>query len=312
MCIEPFRVPLAGKVAHCLFDKTGTLTPDQLVPHGVVNTSSEATPPPVVPISGSAAAATLVLAACHSIVSVASPGGIDPTLAGDPIELAALQGKFFTHYLSLLMRTSALLIIFAGIAWNWNSDTSVASPGNTTAITKVPPQKLHLFISSFEHSFQARKSKEERLKQLQSVPPTPATQQVHSDKVKALSDAIAALDHAAVAAKESAQRSLVNSVRVLQRHHFSSALQRMSVVVSCQGREPYSGLYCLVKGSPEALLPLMDPSQVPKWWVSPRTTQELQCCSPQAVQVHIVLRIACSQRIACAFLGLQACHQRPC
>ena len=95
MCIEPFRVPLAGKVAHCLFDKTGTLTTDQLVPHGVVNASSEATPPPVVPISGSAAAATLVLAACHSIVSVASPGGSDPTLAGDPIELAALQGKSF-------------------------------------------------------------------------------------------------------------------------------------------------------------------------------------------------------------------------
>ncbi len=93
MCIEPFRVPLAGKVAHCLFDKTGTLTTDQLVPYGVVNASSEATPPPVVPISGSAAAATLVLAACHSIVSVASPGGGESTLAGDPIELAALQGE---------------------------------------------------------------------------------------------------------------------------------------------------------------------------------------------------------------------------
>jgi cation-transporting ATPase 13A1 len=99
------------------------------------------------------------------------------------------------------------------------------------------------------------------------VPPTPATQQVHTDKIKALNEAIAALDSAAAAAKESAQRSLVHSVRVLQRHHFSSALQRMSVVVSCQGREPYSGLYCLVKGSPEALLPLMHPSQVPKWSV---------------------------------------------
>jgi magnesium-transporting ATPase (P-type) len=109
--------------------------------------------------------------------------------------------------------------------------------------------------------------KEEQLKQLQSVPPTPATQQVHSVKSKALTDAIAALDAAAAAAKDSAQRSLVNSVRVRQRHHFSSALQRMSVVVSCQGREPYSGLYCLVKGSPEALLPLMDPAQLPKWWV---------------------------------------------
>jgi manganese-transporting P-type ATPase len=90
--------------------------------------------------------------------------------------------------------------------------------------------------------------------------------------MKNLTDAIAALDAAAATAKDSAQRSLVNTVRVLQRHHFSSALQRMSVVVSCQGREPYSGLYCLVKGSPEALLPLMDPSKLPKWWASLRGT----------------------------------------
>jgi magnesium-transporting ATPase (P-type) len=114
-------------------------------------------------------------------------------------------------------------------------------------------------------SLKARKSKEEQLKQLQSVAPTPATQQVHSDKSKSLQDEIAALDAAASAAKESAQRSLVNSVRVLQRHHFSSTLQRMSVVVTCQGREPFSGLYCLVKGSPEALLPLMNPAQLPTW-----------------------------------------------
>jgi hypothetical protein len=64
------------------------------VPHGVVNASSDATPPSVVPISGSTAATTLVLAACHSIVSVAGPNGGEPTLAGDPIELAALHGDF--------------------------------------------------------------------------------------------------------------------------------------------------------------------------------------------------------------------------
>jgi len=46
---------------------------------------------------------------------------------------------------------------------------------------------------------------------------------------------------------------------VLQRHAFSSALKRMSVVV----RRTDGSLWGLVKGAPEVLLPLMDPARLP-------------------------------------------------
>jgi hypothetical protein len=177
------------------------------------------------------------------------------------------------------------------------------------AILNIPTLfPLHDFVV-----FQARNLKEEQLKQMQSVSPTPATQKIHTDKIKALSDAISSLDSAAAAAKEAAQRSLVNNVRVLQRHHFSSALQRMSVVVTCQGREPFSGLYCLVKGSPEALLPLMDPAKLPSWWLPITFHSTLTAvCHSSPVQVHFVLRITCSQGFACAVVRLQESCRRPC
>jgi cation-transporting ATPase 13A1 len=122
-CTEPFRVPLSGKISHCLFDKTGTLTTDQLVPIGVVNVDAgrledRGHAKELSPVRDAFDEAAMVLAACHSLVVVeaAAPAAAKPQdedgaatanvseesqsgkgakgtaqIVGDPIELAALK-----------------------------------------------------------------------------------------------------------------------------------------------------------------------------------------------------------------------------
>lgn len=100
-CTEPFRVPLAGKISHCFFDKTGTLTTDQLVPVGIINSSSpvmsdkpsdlimmqgKKQPGPILtPVDSAAGVTAMVLAACHSLVVVedAPPASTSSTTNAD-------------------------------------------------------------------------------------------------------------------------------------------------------------------------------------------------------------------------------------
>uniref|UniRef100_A0A7S4V4P5 Cation-transporting P-type ATPase N-terminal domain-containing protein n=1 Tax=Ditylum brightwellii TaxID=49249 RepID=A0A7S4V4P5_9STRA len=99
-CTEPYRVPIAGKLDACLFDKTGTLTTDELVAVGVceaktLSTSSFATDSAkkekddeekqLTPMTKLTNEAALVLAGCHSLVS------IEGETTGDPLESAALK-----------------------------------------------------------------------------------------------------------------------------------------------------------------------------------------------------------------------------
>lgn len=110
-CTEPFRVPYAGKLTAALFDKTGTLTTDQLQVVGVSSygddsdltnaavSSASASPPwassssTVEPQAPSTARMRLrmVLAACHSLVSV------NDALVGDPTEMAASRAAGWKH-----------------------------------------------------------------------------------------------------------------------------------------------------------------------------------------------------------------------
>lgn len=99
-CTEPFRIPFAGKIDICCFDKTGTLTTDSINAAGVALPPQENAPidPNVqsegyvmVPVPQASVDASLVLAACHSLVYV------DNELIGDPLELAALDSVEWSY-----------------------------------------------------------------------------------------------------------------------------------------------------------------------------------------------------------------------
>lgn len=112
-CTEPFRVPYAGKLTAALFDKTGTLTTDQLQVVGVASfgddsdLSASSSSSSAAAASESWATAThavelqvpskarmrvrMVLAACHSLVSVGD------ALLGDPTEMAASRAAGWKH-----------------------------------------------------------------------------------------------------------------------------------------------------------------------------------------------------------------------
>ena len=104
--LQPYRVPIAGKLDACLFDKTGTLTTDELVPVGVLGPSSlqsdltqllskksnktnedkdDSENQLLTPMTKLSHEASLVLAGCHSLVL------IDGETTGDPLESAALK-----------------------------------------------------------------------------------------------------------------------------------------------------------------------------------------------------------------------------
>lgn len=99
-CTEPYRIPYAGKIDVCCFDKTGTLTTDSINAAGVamppdegvhVDPSVESDGYGMVPVLQASVDASLVLAACHSLVYV------DSELIGDPLELAALDAVEWTY-----------------------------------------------------------------------------------------------------------------------------------------------------------------------------------------------------------------------
>ena len=119
-----------------------------------------------------------------------------------------------------------------GVGWRYDASTNTASPGDGSEQVEAA----------------AKLSK--RVGQLADK---------QGPEAQVLKKQIKELHEAAARAKVSGARSPVRSVRVVCRHHFSSALQRMSVVVQVATKsvELAAGVYCLVKGSPEKIKPLL-------------------------------------------------------
>jgi cation-transporting ATPase 13A1 len=137
-----------------------------------------------------------------------------------------------------------------GVNWKYDAATHTSTPGDLTALERTATA-LRDDIRKMPATMPERATAEARLR---------------------------ALDTAIADARKSAAASPVRSVRIVHRHHFSSKLQRMSVIArvemaaaagtssSGSGVGMWSGTYCLVKGSPEALQPLLAPGSTPSWF----------------------------------------------
>lgn len=244
-CTEPYRVPYAGKITHCLFDKTGTLTTDELVPTGVVNADANVDKllnkkdskikDIIVKVDEAHIDSTMVLAACHSLVAIpgssTKQGGAE--LLGDPIELAALKG----------------------VQWSYNPKTSQSKPGDLDTINSAI-EKLKEEINELQNKQRQPNLPKAELDVIQKSLP---------EKSEQLKKLVKAVDDA----KKRAESSPLQAIEILHRFHFSSKLQRMSVICKLKkkGSSSFSpNMVCLVKGSPEAIGSLLAPGNEPSWY----------------------------------------------
>ncbi|KAG0356925.1 hypothetical protein BG005_004114 [Podila minutissima] len=83
-CVEPFRIPFAGKVDVCCFDKTGTLTGEDLVVEGVCGIDVM-DPQQLIQPEQAPRSSRHVLATAHALVQ------LEEGLVGDPMERVTLE-----------------------------------------------------------------------------------------------------------------------------------------------------------------------------------------------------------------------------
>jgi cation-transporting ATPase 13A1 len=233
-CTEPFRVPMAGKVDTCIFDKTGTLTTDELVAVGAVAPSVR-----LDSLLSSHAAAMRSLeevkAKAKKAATEPSGDGNKPPLSAQargrptsgaatgvgatpvpvpptPVMSAATAGLTPTH-----LSEPAMTLVLGACHSLVLVDGKIA--GDPLEVASLRAIKWELPLKG--PSDTSRPKPEISIERPQSID---------------------TLDSGAVK---------LTQVKILARHHFSSKLQRMSVVAKIKGDT--GGGFALVKGSPEAL-----------------------------------------------------------
>ena len=237
-CTEPFRVPMAGKVDTCIFDKTGTLTTDELVAVGAV--------------APSVRLESLLqshVAAMQSLEEVKAKAKLAASTPNKPTGAAATT-RPGTQASSTNARGRGAPVASASASTPLPTPImSAATAGLTPIHLSDPAMTLVLgachSLVMVEGKIAGDPLEVASLRAIKWELPLKGPSDTSRPKPEVSIErpqSIDTLDSGAVK---------LTQVKILARHHFSSKLQRMSVVVKVKGDT--GGGFALVKGSPEAL-----------------------------------------------------------
>lgn len=147
--------------------------------------------------------------------------------------------------------------------WSWHAQSSTATPG-AYAILEKAVALIQGKIAAMKQQSQAPNAAEASPGVQQS---NHLSAQQRADYIQQLTKELQQTQERLASAESKAKSNLYQKVTVVQRYHFSSQLQRMSVLCKCYRSGSSEGeWYAFVKGSPEAIGSLLLSEQTPSWY----------------------------------------------